>query len=169
MYSYYKDYNYSKYSDNSKKLNGYKIQDIFQSYEFNKLDVNDLKEKYGNNNELFESLVKLKELQNGLIQNCLLTKNMLDNQGNKIMAWPKGEKRGGFDYYPPLELVGFGLKFLDKYDSNDWLTLFDENGWAVAYYGVVRHSNEVGKIVKLIITGGFKPGWDNFIGMTMIK
>ena len=87
-----------------------------------------------------------------------LTKNMLDNQGNRIMAWPKGEKRGGFDYYPPLEWVGFGLKVLDKYDSNDWLTLFDENGWAVAYHGVGRHSNEVGKIVKLIITGGFKPG-----------
>ena len=61
MYSYYKDYNYSKYSDNSKKLNGYKIQDIFQSYEFNNLDINDLKEKYGNNNELFESLIKLKK------------------------------------------------------------------------------------------------------------
>ena len=141
-------------------LNAYQVQQIFESKEFNDLEITDLKKKYKSNKDLLESLCKLKELQTGLMLNCQLSKDMLDHRGNRIMGWSVGEKRGGFDYFSPLEWIGFGLKVLNKYDNdnNSWITLNDKKEWAVAYHGVGRNSDQVGKIVKLILSGGFKVG-----------
>ena len=76
---------------------------------------------------------------------------MLDSRGNnKDGGWGINEKRGGFQYIPPIGWTGFGLRVLDRYDDGDntWLDYKNLEGeWAVAYHGVGSSSNGV-QIVK---------------------
>ena len=143
----------------------YQIQLIFQSDEFNdiNININQLKEKCKNDKE-FQEISYLKEIHKKLImEGCKLSCNMLAPEGNRESGWGEGEKRGGLDYFPPLNgWIGFGLKVRDKYDNgnNDWLECnSNDNEWAVAYHGIgCKISPSLEKASNLIIKGGFKAG-----------
>lgn len=94
---------------------------FFQNDDFNKLSLNDLK-------KMGKELYGLKEIQENLIINaCKLTKNMLDAKGNRSTGWGIGEKRGGYDYRPPMGWIGYGLNVRGKYDNgnDDWLAYME--------------------------------------------
>ena len=142
----------------------YEIQLIFQSEEFNdiNLNINSLKQKFKNDKD-FKEISNLKDIQKKLImEGCKLSPNMLDSNGNRISGWAKGEKRGGLDYIPPEGWKGFGLKVNNKYDNgnNDWLACNGNiNEWAVAYHGIgAKITSDLEKASNSIIIGGFKPG-----------
>ena len=140
------------------------VQLIFQSDEFNNLNLEQFKQKFQNDKE-FSELKYLKEVHTDvLIGACKLTKNQLDSRGNRIDGWGVNEKRANLDYNPPLGWIGIGLKVLDKYDNgnNDWIGMNNGEGeWCVAYHGVARYinnSDKVKQITKLIYENEFKPG-----------
>ena len=127
------------------------LQIFFESWEFNE-NIDILKEKCQNNKE-FEELKNLNKIFIKVIyENFKIPKKMLDSKGNKINGWSIGEKRGGFNYEPPLGYIGFGLNVNDKYDdNNEWLGCDgNTNEWAVAYYPITNP-----EIIKIIISGGF--------------
>ena len=70
-----------------------------------------------------------------------------------VTKWDIGEKRGWFDYYPPIGWLRIGLNVLGKYDNgnNDWYN-GGEKEWAIAYHGTNR------KNIKSILINGFKIG-----------
>jgi hypothetical protein len=142
----------------------YQIQVIFQTDEFNNLDMNQLKDKCKNDEE-FKEISQLKQVHESLIMSaCKLTGGMLDSRGNRESGWGVGEKRGGFDYIPPQGWKGYGLKVLGKYDNgnDDWLAYNgNPNEWAVAYHGIgTRLGSDftVEKATSSILAGGFKAG-----------
>ena len=140
------------------------VQLIFQSDEFNNLNLEQFKQKFKNDKE-FTELNNLKEVHTDVIIGaCKLTKNQLDNRGNRIDGWGINEQRGNVKYNPPLGWIGIGLKVLDKYDNgnNNWIGMNNQEGeWCVAYHGVGRYkdSDEVKKITSAIYKTEFKPGW----------
>ena len=100
---------------------------------------------------------------------CKLTKDQLDNRGNRSDGWPKGENRGGKPYNSPEGWIGIGLKVLDKFDNgnNLWIGMINCPGeWCVAYHGVGRGktSKKVKYITKKIIYTTFLPGQNQFHG-----
>lgn len=136
----------------------YAVQVIFQTDEFNSLNVNQIKQKFKDEPELG----KLKVVHEKLVmEGCKLSKNMLDSRGNRESGWGENEKRGGYDYIPPKGWKGYGLKVIGKYDggNDDWLA-YDNNPreWAIAYHGIGRDSNDVEGITNKIYTGSFKAG-----------
>ena len=145
----------------------YQVSVIFMDEGFNtSIDANELKEKFKNDKD-FKEISYLKQIHKTLImEGCKLSINMLDSRGNKKSGWSKGQKRGGFDYYPPLKgWIGFGLKVLNKYDNgnNDWIgNNGNKNEWAVAYHGTgvkMGSSFTLEKATNNILKGGFKAGW----------
>ena len=140
------------------------VQVIFQSEEFNDLNLEEFKQKFKNDKE-FPELQKLKEIHTDVIIGaCKLTKKQLDSKGNRIDGWGINEKRGNVDYFPPIGWIGIGLKVLDKYDNgnNDWLGMDNKEGeWCVGYHGVGRNSpssDEIKRITGLIYKTEFKSG-----------
>ena len=139
------------------------VQIIFQSDEFNNLNLEQFKQKFMNDKE-FSDLQNLKEIHTEVIFGaCKLTKNQLDSRGNRIDGWGINEERGRLKYYPPIGWTGIGLKVLDKYDqgNNDWIGMDNKEGeWCVAYHGVGRYQNseQVKKVTGLIYKSEFKPG-----------
>ena len=78
------------------------VQVIFQSDEFNDLDINEFKNKFKNDPE-FKELSNLKDIHTDMIVGgCKLTKGLLDSEGNRSSGWAVGECRGGKPYDPPL-------------------------------------------------------------------
>ena len=70
------------------------VQLIFQSDEFNNLNLEQFKQKFKNDKE-FTELNNLKEVHTDVIIGaCKLTKNQLDNRGNRIDGWGINEQRG---------------------------------------------------------------------------
>ena len=137
------------------------VQVIFQSNEFNDLDLNQFKEKFKNDKQ-FKELSNLKEIHTDVIMGaCKLSKSQLDPLGNRVDGWGVGEKRGNKPYIPPLGWTGIGLKVLNKYKDNEWIGMSNTSGeWCVAYHGVGRgqDSESVKKVTGLIYKGNFKPG-----------
>ena len=138
------------------------VQVIFQSDEFNDLNVDEFKEKFQNDDE-FKELQYLKEIHTDIIMGgCKLSKNQLDSRGNIIQGYGENEYRGGRPYNPPLGWIGIGLRVLDKYDNNnDWIGHSHSPGeWCVAYHGVGRGktSEEVKNITGIIPKTTFKEG-----------
>ena len=138
-----------------------RVQVIFQSDEFNNLDLEQFKNKF-KNDEDFKELNTLKEIHNDTIVGaCTLTKEMLDPRGNRNSGWGINEKRGNKPYDPPIGWNGIGLKVMDKYENNKWIGMSNSEGeWCVAYHGVAhgQTSDNVKKVTGLIYKGGFKPG-----------
>ena len=144
-----------------------KVQVIFQSDEFNDLDLEDFKSKFRNDEE-FEELNNLKEIHKDVIMGaCRLRKTMLDPRGNRKDGWGVNEKRGNKPYIPPIGWIGIGLKVMDKYENNTWIGMSNCPGeWCVAYHGVChgQPSDQVKRITGLIYKGeeriepGFRPG-----------
>jgi len=138
------------------------VQVIFQSDEFNDLDINQFKNKFKNDKE-FKELCNLKDIQCDVIMGaCKLKKSQLDARGNRNFGWGEGEKRGGKPYDPPIGWTGIGLNVWDKYGDNTWLGMINSSGeWCVAYHGVGggQLSNNVKNITGKIIQGEkFKAG-----------
>jgi len=109
---------------------------LFQMDEFNNFSLKKLKSLF----KMDPTLCKLKQIQEDLIFKAYkLTKDMLDAKGNRNTGWGIGEKRGGYEYRPPLGWIGYGLNVIGNYDNgnNDWLDYNNnQNEWAVAYHGV---------------------------------
>ena len=139
----------------------FEVQVIFQSDEFNTLNLNSFYKKFKNEKE-FEKLKNLKMIHSDLIMSaCKLSKNAFDSLGNRIDGWGVGEKRGNEKYFPPSGWIGIGLKVLDKYENNIWIGMDNIPGeWCVAYHGVGDGcaSDKVKKILGLVYHGGLKPG-----------
>ena len=127
----------------------YSVQVIFQSDEFNNLDLQQFKAKFKNDSE-FKELANLKEIHSDLVMTgCQLKKSQLDPRGNRNDGWGVGENRGGKPYNPPIGWNGIGLKVMDKYGDNTWLGMSNSPGeWCVAYHGVGRgqSSKQVQKV-----------------------
>ncbi len=84
-----------------------------------------------------------------------IKKNMLDPRGNNFgNGYGIGQKRGGFDYNPPLGWIRFGINVKGKYDNHndDWLAWDNRDGeWAIAYHGICVRQHDGDKVKK---TGG---------------
>ena len=140
-----------------------RVQLIFESDDFNYLEVEEFKKKFQNDPD-FKELNNLKGIhEDCIVSACRLTKAQLDPQGNRCERWGKGEKRGGLDYDPPLGYIGIGLKVMDNYPpDNIWIGMKNIPGeWCVAYHGVgkkLTDSNEIKRVVGLISNYTIKPG-----------
>ena len=83
---------------------------------------------------------------------------MLDSKGNKLDGWSINEKRGEFEYDPPLGWIGFGLKVKGKYEDDYWIDKNNKLNWCNAYHGVAKNqsSDSIKKIIGIIYKSGFK-------------
>ena len=145
--------------DNNNKNTQIYEQYIFQSEEFNSLSKDEFKKQYSPNSKL----LNLKEIHTEVIFGCRLSPRNFDSRGNKFEGWSKNQKRGNYDYDPPIGWIGIGLKVLEYLDYGDhtWIGNNNSEGeWAVAYHGVARDqsSEDLKRIIKMIYNGGFKPG-----------
>ena len=82
-----------------------------------------------------------------IIESIRLNRSMLDARGNNKSdnQWGYNEKRGGFDYFPPVGMHRYGLKVFGRYDNgnNDWLSYDNRPGeWSIAYSGLSGQNNE---------------------------
>ena len=160
-----KDYNIptSKIIVTFPQKGSFSVQVIFQSDEFNNLDLSDFKQKF-KNDKSFPELQKLKEIHTSVImEGCKLSKNQLDSEGNRTSGWAVGQNRGNKPYNPPIGWIGIGLKVKNKYDkgNNEWIGMNNSKGeWCVAYHGVGYGQNpqEVQNTTGLIVKTQFKPG-----------
>ena len=140
-----------------------RVQVIFESDDFNNLNIDDFKSKFLNDKE-FKELNNLKEIYSDVLMSvCKLNKKQLDSRGNRFDGWGINEKRGNKPYYPPIGWIGIGLNVWDKYDGGDntWIGMNNTEGeWCVAYHGVGRYqeSDQVKKITISIINTQFKSG-----------
>ena len=141
------------------KKGSFRIQVIFQSDEFNELDLNDLTQKFQNDDE-FKELINLKEIHSDVIMGgCKLSLNQLDPQGNYLENWPEGENFSGKSYSTPKGWIGIGLKVLDKYGDNEWIRSNNsDREWCIAYHGIGRglEIRQVKDITGNIIKEAFK-------------
>ena len=139
------------------------VKVIFPSMDFNNLDKAQFINKFKNDPE-FKELSNLKDVHEDVIMGAAkLSRNNLDERGNRIEGWGVEEKRGGKDYNPPLGWIGIGLKVLDKYDNGDntWIGMKNlPREWCVAYHGVARDqpSDDVKKVTGLIYKSTFIAG-----------
>ena len=163
-----KDYNISKDKIvvfSYRKRGCLAVQIIFQSDEFNNLDLKEFESKFKNDKN-FPELQRLKEIHEEVVRGGIkFTKNDFDSEGNRISGWGVGEKRGGRDYYPPIGWTGIGLKAKGKYNNDVWIGMNNSDGeWCVAYHGVGRGqpSEKVKQITELIYKSSFKPGEGQF-------
>ena len=140
----------------------FQVQVIFQSDEFNNLDINEFIKKFKNDLE-FKEFSNLKDINIGIImEGCKLKKKDLDPRGHRD-NWVIIERRGGHPYDPPLGWIGIGLKVRNKYDNGDntWIEMNNCPGeWCVAYHGVEvgQSSNEIQYIIGKINKMSFKKG-----------
>ena len=147
----------------------YEIQVIFETDEFNKIDIINI-DKFKSqcqNDKNFKELCHLKQIHKSLImEGCKLSQNMLDSEGNRESGWEVGGTRGGYPYTPPVGWKGFGLKVkgVDDNGNDDWIACNgNSNEWAVAYHGIGRG---LGMTLEMathnIIKGGFRAGSGQF-------
>ena len=139
------------------------VQVVFQSNEFNELNINEFTEKFKNDDE-FKELKNLKEIHRDVMfDSCKLLRKHLDSRGNRSDGWGIGEKRGNKPYDPPIGWTGIGLNVKDRFDdgNNDWIGMCNsKNEWCVAYHGVGRfkQSKEVKEATGNIIKDKFIVG-----------
>jgi len=142
---------------------------IFQSDEFNNWEKEEILNQFKNDYDLYNLFKELKEIQEDLIMGpAKLSRQMLDPKGNKLEGWSINEKRGGFEYDPPLGWIGFGLKVKGMYEDDYWIDKNNISNWCNAYYGVgdgfslIDNSDQIKKIIGIIIKSCFKPGQNQF-------
>ena len=146
---------------NSNKQND-RVQQIFQSDRFNTLNINENEKKFKYESD-FSILKSLKDIYTDIISGSFrLTRNMLDNRGNRFSGWSINEKRGNKPYYPPIGWIGIGLKVMGKYENDYWLGNNNSPGeWCVAYHGVAscQPSDSVKNIIGIIVKTHFRAGF----------
>ena len=137
------------------------VQLIFQSGDFNDLDIQEFILKFKNDPN-FPELRLLKTVHSGLLMPaCRLSKYQLDPLGNRFDGWGMNEKRGGEEYDPPVGWIGIGLKVFGVYSNDRWMDMQNLEGeWVVAYHGVGNglKGDKVLGISGNIIGMGFKAG-----------
>ena len=114
-----------------------------------------IEEKLAIIDEKKEIEVKIQELKNNrnvieiikevMVNEIILSPDILDPKGDRYKGWGINESRGGEKYIPPLDgWIGIGLKVLNKYDdNNNWLGYRHFNGeYSVAYYGLHNFLND---------------------------
>ena len=108
--------------------NKYFIDNLVRNDNFLELSLEKIKNLYPNLDELYE----YKNIFEYLIKECGI-KNYINCKGNFIFTINnKGKTKE--KYYPPYEWIGIGLKIGN---NNDCLNLnYNDNEWAIAYYGV---------------------------------
>lgn len=99
--------------------------------------------------EKFDNLEIYKQI---LLNKIILSSDILDSKGDKSIGWTINGMRGGEKYYPPLDRwVGIGLKVLDKYENNNWISNKNIKGeYSVAYYGINDYLSDKDKEKKEI-------------------
>ena len=119
---------------------------------FLNLSLNEIKNLYPNLEELYE----YKSIFEYLINECDI-KNYIDCKGNFIIKINDKGKTNEV-YYPPYGWIGIGLKIKN---NDDYLNLnYNDNEWAIAYYGVGGRLsiNEVKDKLKTKIKNGLNQG-----------
>ena len=109
------------------------INDFIKSETFKKLSPKQIRTDYPNLRQLYE----YKILVEGLIcYKCKILQENLDYKFNFIIPnLNLNNIRGTERYIPPYGWFGFGLKVINKYNNNDWLTINGKDSkWANAYY-----------------------------------
>ena len=145
----------------------FQLSVIFKSQDFS-LKKEDLLQKFKNEPELGT----LKDIEkNLLLSACKINEKYFDSRGNNMDGgWGYNETRGGEPYIPPEGWIGYGLKVLDKYDTdkgdkmNDWLSYDNREGeWCIAYHGAghEKESNEVSNIIGNVAKSNLKQGIEN--------
>ena len=92
-----------------------------------------------------------------IIDEQILSPDILDPKGDRHDRWGINESRGGEKYIPPLDgWVGIGLKVWDKYENNKWLGYKNLEGeYSIAYYGLYNYlddKDEMSKDLKNFVT-----------------
>ena len=117
----------------------------FINNEFNNLNANDIESKLkndnnNNNDDEYSEFKNLKSIiEEQLINECILSTNILDPKGNNFNNWGINENRGNKPYDPPLGWIGIGLKVMGLYDKGDnsWISMDNNNSeWCVAYCNI---------------------------------
>ena len=115
-------------------------------------DIEDIYNFIINKNSInIETLIyKINQIQNNIVvRDILINPNIFDVNGDKLQGWTENGKRGGENYIPPLGWIGIGLKVLDKYENNIWLSKNNIKGeYCVAYYGLNNILNNKEKIIE---------------------
>ena len=85
-----------------------------------------------------------------MIDEQILSLDILDPKGDRSEGWGINERRGGEKYIPPLDgWVGIGLKVWDKYENNKWLDYRNNEGeYSIAYYGLCNYLNDRDMIIN---------------------
>ena len=71
------------------------------------------------------------------MKGCIINRDMLINNGNRVIGCTLGEKMEETNITPLDNWIGFGLKVIRKYDNdNDQLLACDgnKNEWVVEYH-----------------------------------
>ena len=132
--------------------NKYFIDNLVRNNNFLNLSLNEIKNLYPNLEELYE----YKSIFDYLINECDI-KNYIDCKGNFIIKINDKGKTNEV-YYPPYGWIGIGLKIRN---NDDYLNLnYNDNEWAIAYYGVGGRLsiNEVKDKLKTKIKNGLNQG-----------
>ena len=132
--------------------NKYFIDNLVRNNNFLNLSLNEIKNLYPNLEELYE----YKSIFEYLINECDI-KNYIDCKGNFIIKINDKGKTNEV-YYPPYGWIGIGLKIKN---NDDYLNLnYNDNEWAIAYYGVGGRLsiNEVKDKLKTKIKNGLNQG-----------
>ena len=98
-----------------------------------------------------------------LLEGCKISQIMLDSKEDKNSNWGNDIKRGPpnelKNYYLPKGWNGYGLKVINKYENNEWLSNENIEGeWYIAYY-IIKNLN----ICKSIIEDKFNKNYHNKI------
>ena len=100
------------------------------------------------------------EAKKFLIDECKISSDILDDQGDADCGWRINGKSGpnGYlkDYIPPIGWTGIGLKVINLYDNmnNDWIKTDNNKGeWYIGYHGVKDLEG-----IKGICKEGFRRG-----------
>ena len=132
--------------------NKYFIDNLVRNNNFLNLSLNEIKNLYPNLEELYE----YKSIFDYLINECDI-KNYIDCKGNFIIKINDKGKTNEV-YYPPYGWIGIGLKIRN---NDEYLNLnYNDNEWAIAYYGVGGRLqiNEVKDKLKTKIKNGLNQG-----------
>lgn len=143
-----------------------RVQLIFESNEFDDLDINELERKLRADYSDYLKLKEIKEInKNVIMEGCTLNEDIFDKRGNRIVWGTKMEYRGNKPYYPPVGWKGYGLKVENKYENNDWYGMNNGiNEWCVAYHGIgsgAKSTQDIFNIKNNIIKEGLRAGWRN--------
>ena len=125
------------------------LQDhIIRTEQFEKLELKDIKNCYPNLNEVYE----VKDIiENLLINQCKIDKDLFDYKGNFIIPNKGYNHKGKEIYYPPNGWFGIGLKVLQKYENDEWINdNSPKSKWAIAYHGI---DEGLEKLIKIINKG----------------